>query len=584
MKVLNAFILLMITGIIISGCGGGSSGYTGVVSSIEPTSTVIPALTPAAPSGGGVFKIAVNIPVYELSKKDSLTANVLPYGSKTLRVTITGEAIDSPMVVETPIPSPVPSPLTLTVSEVPVGLNEALLEVLDDEGNFLAGYKYGFYMKSGETVSPPGVLSPGVVITGSNYMPQDIEISAGEELYFQNWDNADSTVETLPALSPPPAPLKGVIAAVQPNIPSLYDGTSYIFNVAGTYNYSGKSGTITVHGLPLLSGFSSSSGDEGEEITITGSNFSEVLSSNTVSFNGVNAVVNSASTTTLKVLVPAGAATGKISVTTPGGTTSSTADFIVTRNTANIGDMVLLPKGTYTLSQFNPTSITFTHDFYVGRYEITNAQYRQWPEAGSHHGNPTELNNSDYDNYPVRYVNWMDVCQYCNWLSSDEGLTPCYSWTDVNDHNTYTVNLAANGYRLPTEAEWEYACRGGTTTDYYWGDALDSTIGINKCWYGYNFSGTCTTGRPASVGYGGSHPWGLYDMSGNVWEWCHNIWQSSSPAGGTDPVGPGSGFYRVVRGGSWIGNAASCRSAGRNGNDPSNRINYIGFRPVRTVP
>jgi len=574
MKVLNAFILLMITGIIISGCGGGSSGYTGVVSSIEPTSTVIPALTPAAPSGGGVFKIAVNIPVYELSKKDSLTANVLPYGSKTLRVTITGEAIDSPMVVETPIPSPVPSPLTLTVSEVPVGLNEALLEVLDDEGNFLAGYKYGFYMKSGETVSPPGVLSPGVVITGSNYMPQDIEISAGEELYFQNWDNVDSTVETLPALSPTPALLKGVIAAVQPNIPSLYDGTSYIFNVAGTYNYSGKSGTITVHVLPLLSGFSPSSGDEGEEITITGSNFSEVPSGNTVSFNGVNAVVTSASTTTLKVLVPVGAATGKISVTTPEGTVTSDKYFY---------PMVLRTDDSCTLSQFNPPNITFTHDFYVGRYEITNAQYRRWPDAETHHDDTTELNNSTYDNYPVRYVNWMDVCQYCNWLSSDEGLTPCYSWTDVNDHNTYTVNLAASGYRLPTEAEWEYACRGGTTTNYYWGDALDAAIGLNKCWYGYYASGTCTTGRPAPVGYGGSHPWGLYDMSGNVWEWCHNNWEGT-PAGGTDPVGPDSGSGRVLRGGSWYSYADGCRSAYRYSNNPSYRGSYVGFRPVRSVP
>jgi len=478
------------------------------------------------------------------------------------------------MVVETPIPSPVPSPLTLTVSEVPVGLNEALLEVLDDEGNFLAGYKYGFYMKSGETVSPPGALSPGVVITGSNYMPQDIEISAGEEVYFQNWDNVDSTVETLPALSPTPALLKGVIAAVQPNIPSLYDGTSYIFNVAGTYNYSGKSGTITVHVLPLLSGFSPSSGDEGEEITITGSNFSEVPSGNTVSFNGVNAVVTSASTTTLKVLVPVGAATGKISVTTPEGTVTSDKYFY---------PMVLRTDDSCTLSQFNPPNITFTHDFYVGRYEITNAQYRRWPDAETHHDDTTELNNSTYDNYPVRYVNWMDVCQYCNWLSSDEGLTPCYSWTDVNDHNTYTVNLAASGYRLPTEAEWEYACRGGTTTNYYWGDALDAAIGLNKCWYGYYASGTCTTGRPAPVGYGGSHPWGLYDMSGNVWEWCHNNWEGT-PAGGTDPVGPDSGSGRVLRGGSWYSYADGCRSAYRYSNNPSYRGSYVGFRPVRSVP
>jgi len=184
MKILNALILVIITGIIIAGCGGGSSGYTGGVSSVEPTSTVIPAVTPAAPSAGGVFKITVNIPGYEVSKKDSLTANVLPYGSKTLRVTITGEAIDSPMVETTPIPSPAPPSVTVTVSNVPVGLNEALLEVLDEGGNVIAHYKHGFYMTAGGTAGPPGVIYLGVVITGGNYIPKDIDVEPGTELYF----------------------------------------------------------------------------------------------------------------------------------------------------------------------------------------------------------------------------------------------------------------------------------------------------------------------------------------------------------------------------------------------------------------
>ena len=111
MKILNALIVLLITVIIIAGCGGGgNTGYTGGVSYVEPTvnPTVIPAVTPA-PSAGGVFKVTVNIPGYEVSKKDTLTADVLPYGSKTLRVTITGEAIDPPMVEETPVPVTCPS-------------------------------------------------------------------------------------------------------------------------------------------------------------------------------------------------------------------------------------------------------------------------------------------------------------------------------------------------------------------------------------------------------------------------------------------------------------------------------------------
>ena len=578
MKVLNAFILLMITGIIIAGCGGGSSGYTGVVSSIEPASTVIPSLTPAAPSAGGVFKIAVNIPGYELSKKDSLTANDLPYGSKILRVTITGEAIDSPMVVETPIPSPVPSPLTLTVSEVPVGLNEALLEVLDDEGNFLAGYKYGFYMKSGETVSPPGALSPGVVITGSNYMPQDIEISAGEEVYFQNWDNVDSTVETLPALSPTPALLKGVISAVQPNIPSLYDGTSYIFNAAGIYNYSGKSGTIIVHALsPLLSGFSPSSGDEGEEITITGSNFSEIPSGNTVSFNGVDAVVTSASTTTLKVSVPAGAATGKISVTTPGGTATSAENFIVTDTS---GKMVLLPAGTFQMGDPDGGSgssnerprheVTITYNFYMSRCEVTNQEYLLYD--ATHTGGWID------PNYPVENVSWFNAADYCNWLTDE---APGLGFSERCYDGSYNVDITKKGYRLPTEAEWEYACRAGETTfhDYYWGDSYYPPNIGNYCWY-YSNSG----GHPNIVGTKLPNNFGLYDMSGNVWEWVNDWYGSYSGTAQIDPVGPGSGSLRVIRGGSWYYDAFYCRSAGRSGISPSGRGSHVGFRPVRSVP
>ncbi|MEQ8221440.1 MAG: SUMF1/EgtB/PvdO family nonheme iron enzyme [Candidatus Eremiobacterota bacterium] len=582
MKILNALILVIITGIIIAGCGGGSSGYTGDVPSVEPTSTVIPALTPAAPSAGGVFKITVNIPGYELSKKDSLTANVLPCGSKTLRVTITGEAIDPPMIVETPIPSPVPSPLTLTVSGVPVGLNEALLEVLDNGDNFLAGYKYGFYMKSGETVSPPGALSPGVVITESKYNPQNIEISAGGEVYFQNWDSVDSTVKTSPALSPPLTPLKGVIAAVQPNIPSLYDGTSYIFNVADTYNYSGKSGTITVYGLPLLSDFSPTSGYEGDEITITGSNFSANPSGNTVSFNGVNAEVTSASTTTLTVKVPAGATTGKISMTTPGGTVTSAENFIVTDTS---GKMVLLPAGTFQMGDLDGGvgdsderprhEVTITYNFYMSRCEVTNQEYLLYDP------NHTSIGGWTDPNYPVQNVSWFNAAEYCNWLTDT---TPGLGSSECCYNGSYNVDITKKGYRLPTEAEWEYACRAGETTfhDYYWGDSYPnpSYIGDN-CWYDSN-----SDSHPHIVGTKLPNNFGLFDMSGNLWEWVNDwyLYGSYSVDDPNNPVGPGSGSFRVLRGGSWNYYAVYCRSAGRYGGDPSYRNGVIGFRPVRSAP
>ncbi len=334
------------------------------------------------------------------------------------------------------------------------------------------------------------------------------------------------------------------------------------------------------YSAPLISGFSISSGAVNSTVTINGSNFSSTNRNNIVKFNGVYAKTEVASSTQLTVKVPAGATTGKISVRTPGGTAYSAANFVVTLTTPHIGEMVLLSKGTCTLSQFSPTSVTFTNDFYVGRYEITNAQYRLWPDAGSHNGDTTELNNSNYDNYPVRNVSWTDVVQYCNWLSSQESLTSCYSWTDPNDPNTYSITISNNGYRLPTEAEWEYACRGGTTTEYYWGDTMDPL----KCWFSYNYPPPPT--MPHSVGYGGGHPWGLYDMSGNVWEWCSNWWETN-PSGGTDPVGPVTpGTLRVLRGGCWGNGDVICRSAMRDSEAPYNRYGAhgggLGFRIVKT--
>jgi len=291
MKILNALILVIITGIIIAGCGGGSSGYTGGVSSVEPTSTVIPAVTPAAPSAGGVFKITVNIPGYEVSKKDSLTANVLPYGSKTLRVTITGEAIDSPMVETTPIPSPAPPSVTVTVSNVPVGLNEALLEVLDEGGNVIAHYKHGFYMTAGGTAGPPGVIYLGVVITGGNYIPKDIDVEPGTELYFENWDSAERTVETTPSLSPLMSPIPGVIPAVQPNTAAIYHSASHTFNTAGIFTYTGAGGgRILVYGSPSLTSirdtWNAAGGDNYDnsdseltlQFTLSGINFGDNIS------------------------------------------------------------------------------------------------------------------------------------------------------------------------------------------------------------------------------------------------------------------------------------------------------------------
>ena len=159
---------------------------------------------------------------------------------------------------------------------------------------------------------------------------------------------------------------------------------------------------------------------------------------------------------------------------------------------------------------------------------------------------------------------------YCNWLSDREGLSRCYSGSGDNK----VLDINKKGYRLPTEAEWEYACRGGTTTEYYWGNSMNGAY----CWYNDN-----SKGRVQSVGQKKPNDLGLYDMSGNVREWCWDWiagdYYSKSPS--KNLTGPSSGSARVFRGGSWYSFADYCRSACRGNFRPDYADGFIGFRPVR---
>ena len=159
---------------------------------------------------------------------------------------------------------------------------------------------------------------------------------------------------------------------------------------------------------------------------------------------------------------------------------------------------------------------------------------------------------------PVEKVNWADAVEFCRKLSA-----------------LPAEKSAGYVYRLPTEAEWEYACRAGTTTRYSFGDS-DSELG-DYAWYDKN-SGRTT--HPV----GGKKPnaWGLYDMHGNVWERCQD-WHGDYPSGSvTDPTGAVSGSYRVYRGGSWNFISDYCRSADRLRNSPDGRSYYLGFRVLRS--
>jgi formylglycine-generating enzyme required for sulfatase activity len=168
---------------------------------------------------------------------------------------------------------------------------------------------------------------------------------------------------------------------------------------------------------------------------------------------------------------------------------------------------------------------------------------------------------------PVEKVSWDDI-------ATTTGTTyTCF--LDALNTATTTQLPAGWSFRLPTEAEWEYACRAGTTTAYYWGDDATGTQIGSYAWYTVN-----SGGMTQPVGNLLPNAWGLYDMSGNVWEWCQDRFSVYSSNSETDPVGPATGSYRLNRGGYWGWYSNYCRSAFRSNNAQTSRVNSIGFRVV----
>lgn len=165
-------------------------------------------------------------------------------------------------------------------------------------------------------------------------------------------------------------------------------------------------------------------------------------------------------------------------------------------------------------------------------------------------------------------VSWYDAVSFCYHLSVAAGLQPCYNLS------TWECDFTKNGFRLPTEAEWEHACRAGTTTEYYTGDN-ESDLACAG-WYYSNSSSTTH-----AVGSKEANSFGLYDMAGNVNEWCNDWFDSSyysQSVNATNPQGSSSGSARVLRGGYWGVSDSPCRSAYRSGISPSGRLDRVGFR------
>ena len=231
--------------------------------------------------------------------------------------------------------------------------------------------------------------------------------------------------------------------------------------------------------------------------------------------------------------------------------------------------------------------------FYIGKNPVTVGEFRSFVNATGYR-TEAETRNGGWvwtgiewqvrpdanwrnpyftqgENHPVVLVSWNDAIRYANWLSEQEGLTPAYTISGT----TVTWNRSANGYRLPAEAEWEYACRAGTTTP--WNTGTNITQAQANFWV----QGAANPERTSTVGSYAANAWGLYDMHGNVWEWCWDWYGEYASDAQIDPIGTSSGSGRVLRGGSWSTSAASLRSSRRNYGIPASRTTIIGFRLVR---
>lgn len=277
------------------------------------------------------------------------------------------------------------------------------------------------------------------------------------------------------------------------------------------------------------------------------------------------------------------------------------ASFAAVPIAAAAGNLVLIRGGAFKniKSNYYGRGVTVS-DFYIGKYDVTQ---KEWVEVMG--TNPSRFRGDDL---PVEMVSWYDSIEYCNRRSVKEGLKPYYNinkpMKDLNNQPdpkfgdldtvkwTVTLNKGANGYRLPTEVEWEYAASGGQRSrgyTYSGSDAVDEVA-----WYWRNAGDKHLSGawnwplieqnhdHTKPVGRKKPNELGLYDMSGDVRQWCWD-WQGDLPSKMNDPDGPARGFHRVWKGGGWIGADFCCASAYRGGLAANGKGPDQGFRVARGV-
>ena len=227
----------------------------------------------------------------------------------------------------------------------------------------------------------------------------------------------------------------------------------------------------------------------------------------------------------------------------------------------------------------NQVQVRISRGFWMARTPVTQGQWQalmgnnpswfqssmdlpveQRGKSPTRTGRPHFIGSKDL---PVEQVSWDDAVEFCTKLNAQESLPSGYR------------------YALPTEAQWEYACRAGTTTPFHFGSTLNGTAANCDVLrpYGTAIKEDNYFGPTTNVGCYPSNAWGLHDMHGNVWEWCAD-WYGDHLLGGTDPMGPAIGTYRVQRGGAWGYDAAHCRAATRSSYEPGFRYDFLGFRPA----
>lgn len=241
--------------------------------------------------------------------------------------------------------------------------------------------------------------------------------------------------------------------------------------------------------------------------------------------------------------------------------------------------------------------VRLTRSFLIGVHEVTQDEYHRVTKANpswfsATGGGKDKVSGKDTSRFPVEKVTWYDALDFCNRLGQADGCVPYYKLTDVKRQGdsikSATVTVAGGtGYRLPTEAEWEFACRAYSTRRFFFGNentGKEANLRPGSS-IGYGSPPTWTPlGRTTQVGSYKPNPWGLFDTHGNAAEWCGDWYDrdyyATSPV--DDPSGPTTGTQRVVRGGSWMVGETSCRSASRIGMAPDESTDYVGFRVCRT--